>query len=167
MAIADECPQTCWSDRMSPLIPDSLDAMLPRDRTAEILTVAGFPIRAKTLATMATRGGGPPYHRFGAKVLYRWGDALAWARSRLSAPIGNTTARRNPTVAMGSRSSEPPVRFHCTISTRSRRRGPAYTTCHVRCVVPIDDRQGIVADPCCASGASIPIARLITARDAA
>jgi hypothetical protein len=31
----------------------------------------------------ATRGGGPRYRLFGRKPLYRWGDALEWARALL------------------------------------------------------------------------------------
>ena len=65
-------------------IPECPAALLRRKETAEALTGAGFPIAAKTLATMATRGGGPPYRTFGRAVLYRWGDALAWAEGRLS-----------------------------------------------------------------------------------
>ena len=65
-------------------IPNSLDALLTRDRTAEALTQAGYPVRAKTLATKASRGGGPPFRHFGPRVLYRWADALMWAQSRLS-----------------------------------------------------------------------------------
>jgi hypothetical protein len=76
---------------MPHLIPESPDTMLPRERMAEALTAAGFPIRPKTLATMATRGGGPPYRRFGARAVYRWADALAWAEARLSAPITHTS----------------------------------------------------------------------------
>lgn len=67
------------------------DALLRRVETAAALTGAGFPIAAKTLATMATRGGGPTYRTFGRTVLYRWGDALAWAENRLSAPRGSTS----------------------------------------------------------------------------
>jgi hypothetical protein len=72
-------------------IPDNPDALLTRGQTAEALTEAGFPIKAKTLATKATRGGGPPFSKFGLRVLYRWGDALAWARRRLTAPYCNTS----------------------------------------------------------------------------
>jgi hypothetical protein len=72
-------------------IPDDPDAMLPRDRTAEALTAAGFPIKAKTLAAKASRGGGPAYRLFGPRVLYRWGDALAWAEARLSPPRRSTS----------------------------------------------------------------------------
>jgi hypothetical protein len=73
-------------------IPENSDALLTRDQTAAALTAAGFPVKAKTLATKATRGGGPPYRLFGVRPLYRWGDALSWAQSRLSVPISNTSA---------------------------------------------------------------------------
>jgi hypothetical protein len=72
-------------------IPDKPNALLTRDRTAHALTEAGFPIRAKTLATKATRGGGPPYRKFGLRVLYCWGDALAWAEARLTAARCHTS----------------------------------------------------------------------------
>jgi hypothetical protein len=68
------------------MIPDSLDALLERSETSKALTAAGFRVSGTTLATKATRGGGPPYRLFGRKPLYRWGDALAWARGRLSEP---------------------------------------------------------------------------------
>jgi hypothetical protein len=73
------------------MIPDDPDARLPRQQTAEKLTAAGYPVRPATLATKATRGGGPPYQLFGRKPLYRWGDALNWARSRLSSPRSSTS----------------------------------------------------------------------------
>jgi hypothetical protein len=66
-------------------------ALIRRNECARILTSAGFPISPKTLATMASRGGGPPYHKFGRAVLYRWSDALAWAQSRLSPPRHSTS----------------------------------------------------------------------------
>jgi hypothetical protein len=58
------------------------------------LTAAGYPVRAKTLATKATRGGGPRYRLFGSRPLYGWGDALDWARARLSEPVTNTSQTR-------------------------------------------------------------------------
>jgi hypothetical protein len=70
----------------------ALDTMLTRDAVAAALTDAGFPVSAATLATKATRGGGPAYRLFGRRPLYRWADALEWARGRLSAPIANTSA---------------------------------------------------------------------------
>ena len=73
------------------MAPQNPDALLTRAQTGAALRAAGFPIADKSLAARASRGGGPRYHRFGARVLYRWGDALDWAQSRLSAPIGSTS----------------------------------------------------------------------------
>jgi hypothetical protein len=67
------------------------DTLLGRADAARTLTEAGFRISSATLATKATRGGGPPYRLFGGRPLYRWGDALAWARGRLSEPVTNTS----------------------------------------------------------------------------
>jgi hypothetical protein len=73
------------------VIPADLDALLTRTQTALALTESGFPVADTTLATKATRGGGPPFQRFGRKPLYRWGDSLAWARARLTAPMKSTS----------------------------------------------------------------------------
>lgn len=67
------------------------DALLTREQTAAALTAAGYPVRPKTLATKATRGGGPPYKLFSGRTLYRWGDALAWAEAATSAPRRSTS----------------------------------------------------------------------------
>jgi hypothetical protein len=65
-------------------IPQNPDALLCRRDTAQALTESGYPTPPATLATMACRGDGPPYHKYGRAPLYRWEDALAWAKSRLS-----------------------------------------------------------------------------------
>jgi hypothetical protein len=72
-------------------IPIDPDALLSRARTADALTAAGFQTSPATLATKATRGGGPPYRVYGRTTLYRWGDALKWARERLHAPQSSTS----------------------------------------------------------------------------
>jgi hypothetical protein len=72
-------------------IPDSPDALLTRAELAAALTKAGYPITTATLATKATRGGGPPFQRWGPRRLYRWGNGLTWAQSLLSAPISSTS----------------------------------------------------------------------------
>lgn len=78
-------------------LPDDPEALLTRDDTAAALTKSGFPTSAKTLATKASRGGGPPFHRFGPRVLYRWRDALAWAQNRLGPTLLSTSeAQINP-----------------------------------------------------------------------
>lgn len=71
--------------------PDNPDALLTRDQTAAALTAAGYPVRPKTLATKASRGGGPPFRHFGCRPLYRWGDVLQWAEARLTAARSNTS----------------------------------------------------------------------------
>jgi len=60
------------------------DSLLTRRQAAATLTEAGYPTAAATLATKATRGGGPPFVKYGPKALYRWGDSLTWARDRLT-----------------------------------------------------------------------------------
>jgi hypothetical protein len=74
-----------------PHVPENLDALLTREQVADALTRAGFPTKARTLSTKATRGGGPPYRLYGARALYHWGAALDWARSRLTPVIRSTS----------------------------------------------------------------------------
>lgn len=62
------------------------DRMLRRRELAAALRARGFPAAPATLASMVTRGGGPPMRYFGKIPLYRWADALAWAQGRLSEP---------------------------------------------------------------------------------
>jgi hypothetical protein len=73
---------------MAILNPESLLRRVP---AADALTDAGFPTSPATLATKAVRGGGPPFRLFGRVPLYRWGDLLAWAEARLSAPVSSTS----------------------------------------------------------------------------
>jgi hypothetical protein len=72
-------------------MPPDPDALLTRDATAAALTAVGFPVAPKTLATKATRGGGPPFRKFGPRALYRWGDSLEWAIARLGPVITSTS----------------------------------------------------------------------------
>jgi hypothetical protein len=72
-------------------VPEDPDTLLTRAKLAERLTERGFPVKAKTLSTKASRGGGPAYQLFGRKPLYRWGDALDWATKRLSKPVRSTS----------------------------------------------------------------------------
>jgi hypothetical protein len=75
---------------MVDIMPD-LDTLLTRDQTAAALLAAGYPVRRGTLATKASRGGGPPFRRFGIRPLYRWGDVIEWAQSRLGPPMRSTS----------------------------------------------------------------------------
>lgn len=77
-------------------IPIDCDTLLARDQAAAALTAAGFPVSKATLATMASRGHGPIYRRFGPRALYRWGDLITWAEGRLSAPRRSTSEGEAP-----------------------------------------------------------------------
>lgn len=67
------------------------DSLLTRRAGAAALTEAGYPTSPATLATLASRGGGPPYRHFGPRVIYIWIDLVTWAESRLS-PLVTSTA---------------------------------------------------------------------------
>lgn len=67
------------------------EVRLTRKAAAEALREAGFPVSPATLATKASRGGGPPFQRFGRVPLYRLSDLLDWAQSRLSPPLSSTS----------------------------------------------------------------------------
>jgi hypothetical protein len=88
-------------------MPYGPDALLRRRATAEALIAAGFPVRPATLATMASRGGGPPYRVFGRIPLYRLADALAWAESRLSPPRRSSSEGDSGHPAVPPRPSPP------------------------------------------------------------
>lgn len=76
---------------MTTQLPDGLDTLLGRVQAAKALTEAGYPTSPSTLSTMATRGGGPPYCKWGPRAMYRWGSSLSWAQNRLSAPRRTTS----------------------------------------------------------------------------
>ena len=83
-----------------------------RDRTSEALTAAGYRVATKTLTTKATRGGGPPYSLFSGRALYRWGDALDWARS-ITTPPRRSTSEADARRAEGRRTGDASPRpFH-------------------------------------------------------
>jgi hypothetical protein len=85
-------------------IPEDPDALLTRAKTADALTEAGFPIAEATLATKATRGGGPPYQLFGPRALYRWRYALEWAQASLTEPRLSTSEGDAPPAPQRRRS---------------------------------------------------------------
>jgi hypothetical protein len=88
------------------------DTLLRRREAADALTAAGYPVAPATLATMASRGGGPPHRVFGRIPLDRWGDLLAWAEGRCTAPRAST-AEADAAASMNPRP-------HNVAGTRSR-----------------------------------------------
>ena len=83
-------------------IPRDPDTQLRREATAEALTAAGFPTSPTTLATLASRGGGPKFRKYGRYPIYRWGDSLEWARSKLG-PVVNSTSELDRLTAGNGR----------------------------------------------------------------
>ncbi len=67
------------------------DRLLTRPGASSYLREHGFPVAEATLATKATRGGGPPYSLFCRRALYRAGDLLDWARAAMTAPRRSTS----------------------------------------------------------------------------
>lgn len=60
---------------------------------AEILTEAGLPIRAQTLTKWRCIGGGPEFQTFCRRPVYSLKVLRAFAKSRLGAPVSNTSQR--------------------------------------------------------------------------
>jgi hypothetical protein len=67
------------------------DALLSRAETAAALRAEGYRVAAATLATKAVRGGGPPFMKFSRYAVYRWGDALTWAKASCSRSVTSTS----------------------------------------------------------------------------
>jgi hypothetical protein len=80
-----------WETTLMPSIPLSLDTYLPREKVPDALErELGLHTTKTSLATMATRGGGPRFRKFGPRAVYRWGDVVEWAEAKLSASRRST-----------------------------------------------------------------------------
>lgn len=67
------------------------EPLLTRRAASDYLRSHGFPVAVATLASFVTRGGGPSYHKFGPRVLYRPGELLEWAETKLSKSIKSSS----------------------------------------------------------------------------
>jgi hypothetical protein len=72
-------------------IPTNPDTLVTRKQGAAALTALGYRTSPNTLATKATRGGGPPYSLYGKVALHRWGDLLDWAKGSMRPPRRSTS----------------------------------------------------------------------------
>jgi hypothetical protein len=71
--------------------------LMRRKMTAEyVREILCQPCEETTLATQATRGGGPPFHKFGSIVLYAREDVDRWAHDRLGRAVRSTSELRQP-----------------------------------------------------------------------
>jgi hypothetical protein len=107
------------------MAPNAPDALLTRAQAADELAKEGYPTKKATLSTLASRGGGPSFRHYGARVLYRREDLLTWARSKLS-PLVASTAELHVLAAPEStgkkRDYEPKPETHTPARVASRRR---------------------------------------------
>jgi hypothetical protein len=67
-----------------------------KQASAHIEQTYNIPCAEPTLATMAVRGGGPPYSRVGNAALYAVDDLDEWALEKLSTPRRSTSELRAP-----------------------------------------------------------------------
>jgi hypothetical protein len=65
-----------------------------RQASAHIEEKYNIPCAEATLATMAVRGGGPPYSRVGNTALYAEDNLDEWALEKLSTPRRSTSEER-------------------------------------------------------------------------
>ena len=102
--------------------PPGSRGLLRLEETAEALTARGFKTAEKTLSTKATRGVGPPYRSYGRTPPYRWGDALAWAQSRLSEVRSSTSEAETQVVGRGVTPGKDPLSATSSSIAGSERR---------------------------------------------
>jgi hypothetical protein len=86
-------------------VPTSPAARLSRRATAEALTKIGFPLTYSSLCTLATKGQGPLFDRFGPHAIHEWGDAVAWAQARAKGKRSSSSEGRTAEAAERARKS--------------------------------------------------------------
>lgn len=65
-----------------PYLVDTSKRYLARREAATLLSEQGFPTAPATLEKLASIGGGPPFRKYGRRVIYDRGELLAWAEAR-------------------------------------------------------------------------------------
>jgi hypothetical protein len=66
-------------------------AFLSRAEAAEYVQSHGLPLARGTLQKYATTGGGPRYHKFGQRCVYRREDLDAWIATKLGRPVTSSS----------------------------------------------------------------------------
>ena len=66
---------------------------LNREEAAQYVRDHGLPLSRNTLQKYATVGGGPRYHRFGHRAVYRREYLDEWIEEKLGEPAASTSAR--------------------------------------------------------------------------
>jgi hypothetical protein len=86
-------------------VPTAPSARLSRRATAEALTKVGYPLTYSSLCTLATKGEGPLFDKFGPHAVHEWGDALAWAQARAKGKRSSSSEGRSQEAAERARKS--------------------------------------------------------------
>lgn len=86
-------PMTVVSNGEPPALPRHLDRVnLLAPEASEYLDIAwGVRVALATLAKLRSTGGGPPFCKFGRRVVYSRLDLDVWAQSRLGPKVGSTS----------------------------------------------------------------------------
>ena len=66
-------------------------AFLSRAEAAEYVQSHGLPLARGTLQKYATTGGGPRYHKFGQRCVYRREDLDAWMATKFGRPVTSSS----------------------------------------------------------------------------
>jgi hypothetical protein len=72
-----------------------LEKRYTRKDAAALLTQWGYPTAKATLNTLATRGGGPRFSRWGRTPLYSESDLRDWVRQHLTPAVSSTAEFSN------------------------------------------------------------------------
>ena len=70
-----------------------------REAAAYVREKHNVPCSEATLATLASRGGGPCYCLFGRIPIYSEEGRDAWVEARMGAPVRSTSEARHPAPA--------------------------------------------------------------------
>jgi hypothetical protein len=103
------------------IIPSDRETKLTRKAVAEALTAAGFPVSRHTLATKATRGGGPRFSGVWARAALFLGRLL-WRLPRLGAraAVGAAALDERGGRAVTTPADLADVRFRRAVASRRR-----------------------------------------------
>jgi hypothetical protein len=58
------------------------DTLFTRPQLSEMAKRANIPVAESSLASMASRGTGPTFTKYGSRALYRWGDFVEWVAGK-------------------------------------------------------------------------------------
>jgi hypothetical protein len=72
-------------------IHDNYPDLLTRAQAGAVLRAHGYPVSDKSLASLACRGGGPPFHKFGRRPLYYRNNLFRWAHEKLGGCQNSTS----------------------------------------------------------------------------